>query len=288
MLAPGMMRMEPTVDLQSQQPAVSLRFGSFELRPHTRQLLADGVELSIGGRAFDLLQVLVQRHHEIVSSDELLLSVWPGQVVEPNNLQVQIWTLRKLLGPRAIATVARRGYRFVPELASRRGGAEAARAPADAADNGAPPVLALLQQHRQATLTGENLPALLRLALSCAHQLTAFLGGTVWQLDGSALVDGDDEGDAGEAPAGRPPTLLGRLPRALSRPDILVLQAGPVPAAGLAAAVARGLAEAPLLRILAVAHGALGLPQEQVLAIDTPAARPRAEPTPLRWQVRGR
>ncbi len=286
-----MPRIEPTVDLQSQQPALALRFGSFELRPHTRQLLADGAELPIGGRAFDLLQLLVQRRHEIVSSEELLLSVWPGQVVEPNNLQVQIWTLRKLLGPRAIATVARRGYRFVPELASRRGSAEAARAPAAAAAGGAPSVLALLQQHRQATLTGENLPALLRLALSCAHQLTAASGGNVWQLDGSALVDGDGDeaGAAGEAPAARPPALLGWLPRTQSRPDVLVLQAGPVSAAVLAAAVARGLAAAPLLRILAVAHGALGLPQEQVLAIDTPATRPRArtEPTALRWQMRG-
>ncbi|MCA0240567.1 MAG: winged helix-turn-helix domain-containing protein [Proteobacteria bacterium] len=300
MLPAAMMRLEPT-DLQKPQPALSLRFGAFELRPHTRQLLADGVELPIGGRAFDLLQVLMRRHHEIVSSDELLLAVWPGQVVEPNNLQVQIWTLRKLLGPRAIATVARRGYRFVPELAGRRGGAEAARGPAEAASGIALPVLAVLRTHRHATLTGDNLPALLRLALACAHQLTAPAGGTVWQLDGSALDDGMDDArdddrkdgnnagsNAGQAPASRPPALLRRLPRVHSRPDILVLQAGVAPAPGLAEAIGQGLMAAPLLRVLAVAGTAIGLPQEQVLTIAMPAARPRPEATPLRWQGRGR
>jgi predicted ATPase len=39
--------------------------------------------------------------------------VWPGLVVEENNLQVQISTLRKLLGPQAIVTIPGRGYRFV-------------------------------------------------------------------------------------------------------------------------------------------------------------------------------
>ena len=39
--------------------------------------------------------------------------VWPGLVVEENNLQVQISALRKLLGSSAIATIPGRGYRFV-------------------------------------------------------------------------------------------------------------------------------------------------------------------------------
>ena len=43
--------------------------------------------------------------------------VWPGLVVEENNLTVQISALRKLLGADAIATVTARGYRFVqPEI----------------------------------------------------------------------------------------------------------------------------------------------------------------------------
>ncbi len=50
---------------------------------------------------------------------QLLLDVvWPGLVVEENNLQVQMSSLRKVLGPRAIATVPGRGYRFVAPLGS--------------------------------------------------------------------------------------------------------------------------------------------------------------------------
>jgi DNA-binding response OmpR family regulator len=37
----------------------------------------------------------------LVSKNRLLDLVWPGVVVEENNLQVQISTLRKLLGPQA-------------------------------------------------------------------------------------------------------------------------------------------------------------------------------------------
>ena len=47
-----------------------------------------------------------------MSKSQLLDLVWPGVIVEENNLQVQISTLRKLLGPEAIATIPGRGYRW--------------------------------------------------------------------------------------------------------------------------------------------------------------------------------
>jgi DNA-binding winged helix-turn-helix (wHTH) protein len=46
---------------------------------------------------------------------QLLERVWPGLIVEENNLQMQVSALRKLLGQDAIATVAGRGYRFTLE-----------------------------------------------------------------------------------------------------------------------------------------------------------------------------
>jgi DNA-binding winged helix-turn-helix (wHTH) protein len=48
---------------------------------------------------------------------ELLERVWPGLIVEENDLQVQVSALRKLLGQDAIATVAGRSYRFTLESA---------------------------------------------------------------------------------------------------------------------------------------------------------------------------
>jgi DNA-binding winged helix-turn-helix (wHTH) protein len=99
-----------------------LRFGRFEVRPDERQLLVDGAAAPLGSRAFDLLIALVERRDRVVGKNELLDLVWPGMVVEENNLQVQVNTLRKLLGPQAIATVPGRGYRFT--LASQQGATE--------------------------------------------------------------------------------------------------------------------------------------------------------------------
>ena len=88
------------------------RFGRFELSQATRQLLVDDQPASLGARAFDLLQALIERRERVVTKEELLDLVWPGLVVEENNLQVQVSALRKILGNDAIATVAGRGYRF--------------------------------------------------------------------------------------------------------------------------------------------------------------------------------
>lgn len=81
-----------------------------------RQVLIDSVPVKIGARAFDVLRVLIEHRDQVVSKNELLDLVWPGLVVEENNLQVHISSLRKLLGAHAIATVPGRGYRFTAVL----------------------------------------------------------------------------------------------------------------------------------------------------------------------------
>src|SRR5437667_10289199 len=92
------------------------RFGSSEVRPAERQVLINGTPAALGGRAFDLLLALIERRERVVEKAELFDAVWPGPVVEENNLQVQVSSLRKLLGPNAIATIAGHGYRFVAAL----------------------------------------------------------------------------------------------------------------------------------------------------------------------------
>ena len=106
--------MGPTQDTGTAANALSpaYRFDRFELQPAAQRLLADGEPASLGPRAFDLLVALVQRAGQLVPKAELLDLVWPGLVVEENNLQVQISALRKILGADAIATVPGRGYRF--------------------------------------------------------------------------------------------------------------------------------------------------------------------------------
>jgi len=92
------------------------RFGRFELQPNQRRLLNDGHPVELGHRALDVLLALVERAGQLVTKDQLLSLVWPGVVVEENNLQVQISALRKILGTAAIATTAGRGYCFTLEL----------------------------------------------------------------------------------------------------------------------------------------------------------------------------
>lgn len=90
-----------------------ITFGPFELRLEERALLVDGEPANIGSRAFELLLALIERRDRVVSKSELLDLVWPGLVVEENNLSVQISALRRVVGVHAIATVTGRGYRFV-------------------------------------------------------------------------------------------------------------------------------------------------------------------------------
>jgi DNA-binding winged helix-turn-helix (wHTH) protein len=95
--------------------ARTYRFGAVEVRPSERQLLVEGKPAALGGRAFDVLMALIDHRDRIVTKNELLDMVWPGLVVEENNLQVQVSSLRKLLGAQSVATVPGRGYRFTLE-----------------------------------------------------------------------------------------------------------------------------------------------------------------------------
>jgi TolB-like protein len=94
----------------------SYRFDRFELRPSERVLLVDGAPAALGSRAFDLLLCLVTQRDRVLSKGEVLEQVWPGQVVEENNLSVHVSALRKILGAGAITTVSGRGDRFTLDL----------------------------------------------------------------------------------------------------------------------------------------------------------------------------
>src|SRR5215475_13228152 len=93
--------------------STTYRCGAIEINAMQRTVSIDGTPAKIGARAFDVLLTLVERRDRVVPKRELMDLVWPRLVVEEGNLLVHIVTLRKLLGPRAIATIPGRGYRFV-------------------------------------------------------------------------------------------------------------------------------------------------------------------------------
>jgi DNA-binding winged helix-turn-helix (wHTH) protein len=92
----------------------ALEFGRFRAQLRRRQLLADGVPVELGTRAFELLLVLLEADGLLITKEELLSRVWPGLVVSEENLKVQVSALRKALGGDrdVIRTEFGRGYRF--------------------------------------------------------------------------------------------------------------------------------------------------------------------------------
>lgn len=105
----------PVVNVQTERRkalADRVRFGRFELQVTEGRLLVDGEPATLGRRAFDLLQVLVERAGSLVTRDELIERVWPHVVVEENNLNVQVNALRRVLGADVVLTVPGRGYRL--------------------------------------------------------------------------------------------------------------------------------------------------------------------------------
>jgi len=93
-------------------------FGGFRLELAEHRLMRAGATIPLTGKAFSTLRVLVERHGKLVTKAELMSLVWPETVVEENNLDRNISTLRKTLGEGErgepfIETVPRLGYRFV-------------------------------------------------------------------------------------------------------------------------------------------------------------------------------
>jgi predicted ATPase/DNA-binding winged helix-turn-helix (wHTH) protein len=197
-------------------PSEALVFGPFRLEVARRELTAHGVPVTLGQRAFDVLLTLVNRRGELVTKDELMAEVWPGVVVEENNLQVHVSALRKVLGSagdgeRYLLTVAGRGYRFVAPV--ERDAPAVARAvptetpmPAPArppASHNLPQQLTTLigreaelaeisthlDSHRLVTLAGSGGVGKTRLAIEAGNRLLANYADGVWVAELAPLDD---------------------------------------------------------------------------------------------------
>ncbi|MGE3275710.1 MAG: winged helix-turn-helix domain-containing protein [Vicinamibacterales bacterium] len=114
----------------------SYDFGPFRLDAGSRRLLRDGEPLSLPDRQLEILLAFVDQPGVVLSKDTLMTRAWPDVTVGDNSLEQAVSALRRLLGPGAIETLARRGYRFgLPVTRT------TARADADALE-------ALLRPHR--------------------------------------------------------------------------------------------------------------------------------------------
>ena len=93
-------------------------FGDFVFDSESRYLTRNGIIIKLTSKSFELLQLLLENHGEIVSRDEILKNVWEDEFVEDSNVNVQIAMLRKILGIRNdfIQTISKRGYCFTAKV----------------------------------------------------------------------------------------------------------------------------------------------------------------------------
>ena len=80
-------------------------------------------KLALPPKAFDVLYYLVTHPDRLVTKDKLLDAVWPETAVSDVVVRIAISAVRKVLGDTArpsrfIATVPRRGYRFLAPVAA--------------------------------------------------------------------------------------------------------------------------------------------------------------------------
>ena len=190
----------------------SVGFRRFRVLPHRGEMIADGKPIKLGGRAFDILMALIETCGEVVTKDALMRRVWPGRVVEENNLQSHIAALRAALGPDRdlIRTVSGQGYQFTGEIRTLPdGGDERASLGPDKAESEAlaptnvpepvseligrddelAEVVSLMGAHRLVTLTGAGGIGKTRLAVAVARELRPNFADGVWLAQFSSLAD---------------------------------------------------------------------------------------------------
>ena len=111
------------------------RFGDYLFDTERYELHRAGVLVPLRPKECDVLAYLLAHRDRVVSKDELLEQVWPGQFVGDATLHVRILAVRKAIGDdgttaRRLRTVRGRGYRFVaPVIAGTPPGSETAGSP---------------------------------------------------------------------------------------------------------------------------------------------------------------
>src|ERR1700724_3854549 len=110
--------------MQANDPPRRLRFGAFEADLCTGQLTSRGSRIRLQDQPFQVLAALLEKPGELVTREELRGRIWPRTVVDfDHGLNKAISKIRDALGdsgenPRFVETVARRGYRFLADVAA--------------------------------------------------------------------------------------------------------------------------------------------------------------------------
>src|SRR5258708_859457 len=91
-----------------------IQIGQLHVSLEHRTIRLHGEPVRLGSRAFDILELLIDKNGALVSKKEIMRHVWPDTIVEENSLHVQIAAIRRAFGVERelIVTVPGRGYRL--------------------------------------------------------------------------------------------------------------------------------------------------------------------------------
>lgn len=99
----------------------ALCFSDFRIDARNQELWRGAELLAVRPKTFQVLLYLASNSQRLVTREELLSRIWPAAMGPSSLLRSSIWELRQVLGdtasaPRYLATVSRRGYRFLAEV----------------------------------------------------------------------------------------------------------------------------------------------------------------------------
>jgi DNA-binding winged helix-turn-helix (wHTH) protein len=97
-----------------------VRFGPFQIDQNRQQVSRNGARLRLQGKVYQVLIVLLNKHGEVVTREELKQALWPADthVNYDANVNTTVNKLRQALGestekPTYIETIPRKGYSFI-------------------------------------------------------------------------------------------------------------------------------------------------------------------------------
>lgn len=181
--------------MKAKEVLVEYRFNGYRLDARQRKLFKpEGDAVALSSRAFDALLVLLEHHGETLSKAQLMQAIWPNAVVEENNLNQAISSLRKAFGDSKtdsnfILTVPGRGYCFV--------------APVESIPLPAPVLLA--PEEAEAMSPPAARPRLLSPLGSIALAALAVVGIGLYLLNGAPALDAGGDTAAARIPAASTP-----------------------------------------------------------------------------------
>lgn len=166
-------------------------------RVQGRLMSRSGAPVPLGRRALALLTALAEQAGHEVTAAQLLDRVWPGQIVDPANVAVQISGLRTAIGDTdgsVILTVHGRGYRLAAPAPTLIGNIPHALLPLSGREVELANALKRLRRDRLLVITGLSGTGKSRLACAVAQAMEGDFPDGRWQVPLTGVMLSDAEG----------------------------------------------------------------------------------------------